>query len=92
MISARDYISDKAALLRVNGLDAHRCLGDPGLIAKRALNLTEFDTVAANFNLIVRPAEKLDAAIGSIASNVASAVDTASGCASEGVRDEALLG
>ena len=67
-------------------------VGDIGMGGEEGLDFTEFDTEAADFDLMVEAAEVFDIAIGEIAGEVAGLVEPCAGEWAEGIGDEALGG
>ena len=62
------------------------------MVAEQCLDLAEFDTEAAQLDLIVAAAEKFDAAVGAIPRQVAGTVDPRGGVVSERVGGKSLGG
>src|SRR5688572_12999349 len=60
------------------------------MLIEGELDLAQFDSAAADLNLIVDTAEKLDVAVGPIASQIAGAIKTRTGLIAERVRNEFL--
>ena len=67
-------------------------VGDIGMGGEEGLDFTEFDTEAADFDLMVEAAEVFDIAIGEIAGEIAGLVEPCAGEWAEGIGDEALGG
>src|SRR5439155_3263462 len=61
-------------------------------LAKRSLNLTQFDAEPAEFHLVIEAAKKFDLAIGAKTGQVAGAVKARAGPVAERMGDEAFGG
>ncbi len=90
--AAGHQVADQVRALSQVVPDGHHALQQPGVGAQRALDLAEFDPVAAHFDLGVGPAQVLQAAVGAPAGQVAAAVERLAGPPAQVVGDEPVGG
>ena len=85
-----DGIGHEAAVSRsVFSCEHHRLL-DRGVLGEHGFDLTQLDAKAADFHLVVDAAEKLDVAVGQIASQITGLVEAVLEIGTEWVGDELL--
>ncbi|BCL80824.1 hypothetical protein ccbrp13_32890 [Ktedonobacteria bacterium brp13] len=85
-----DHVGHQLSLTR-SVLAHHRHRLTHGCIpVQHRLDLSQFDTIAPDLHLLVYATQELDLAIGSIAHQVAGAIETIAGLTAKGVRNEAL--
>src|SRR5882724_481456 len=92
MVSTGDEISSKALISRDVLAGNLNALMNAGVLSQNRFNFSQFNTVAANLDLLIHPAEESDVAIGQKAGQISGLVEACSRYCAERVRNKFLCG